>query len=77
MKKEDGENLEDCSREAYGEERLKAIEKVQSGKKTLEDICVGCGSDSIKIQHPLFVGGYCEDCDVISSFLSLLNLHLY
>lgn len=50
-------------KEDYFEERSAAIKKVRSGMKNLEDVCLGCGTHQVKIPHPLFVGGLCEDCE--------------
>ncbi|XP_071953679.1 DNA (cytosine-5)-methyltransferase 3C-like isoform X2 [Antedon mediterranea] len=44
--------------------RDEMIEKVKSGKITLEDMCIACGSCDVNDVHPLFIGGLCECCTV-------------
>ncbi|XP_036960493.1 DNA (cytosine-5-)-methyltransferase 3 beta, duplicate a [Acanthopagrus latus] len=37
-------------------------EKVKERGKTIEDVCLSCGSSEVDVQHPLFEGGLCQKC---------------
>jgi hypothetical protein len=37
--------------------------EVRSGKRQLEDLCLGCGSLELVTVHPLFIGGLCSVCE--------------
>ncbi|XP_034551862.1 DNA (cytosine-5-)-methyltransferase 3 beta, duplicate a isoform X2 [Notolabrus celidotus] len=37
-------------------------EKVKEKGKTVEDVCLSCGSSEIEVAHPLFEGGLCPRC---------------
>ncbi|XP_020491467.2 DNA (cytosine-5-)-methyltransferase 3 beta, duplicate a [Labrus bergylta] len=37
-------------------------EKVKQNGKTIEDVCLCCGSSEIEVVHPLFEGGLCLKC---------------
>lgn len=49
------------------------------------DICISCGSLNVTLEHPLFIGGMCQNCKVgnntpkevtPSLFLGIGNHHL-
>ncbi|KAM9351026.1 DNA (cytosine-5-)-methyltransferase 3 beta, duplicate a [Symphorus nematophorus] len=44
-----------CNRESI-------TEKVKEKGKTIEDVCLSCGSSEIEVSHPLFKGGLCLKC---------------
>uniref|UniRef100_UPI0037E7674B DNA (cytosine-5-)-methyltransferase 3 beta, duplicate a n=1 Tax=Semicossyphus pulcher TaxID=241346 RepID=UPI0037E7674B len=47
---------------AISYDRESIPEKVKGKGKTIEDVCLSCGSFEIEVQHPLFEGGLCLRC---------------
>ncbi|XP_065056739.1 DNA (cytosine-5)-methyltransferase 3A-like [Rhopilema esculentum] len=44
-------------------EDVKALfNEVLDGKRSIESLCLACGDTKISIQHPLFDGGLCAEC---------------
>ncbi|XP_078730459.1 DNA (cytosine-5)-methyltransferase 3A-like isoform X3 [Lampetra fluviatilis] len=44
--------------------REQIIQEVQEDIRTIEEICLSCGSPRICAQHPLFEGGICQSCQI-------------
>uniref|UniRef100_A0A8C5ADX9 DNA (cytosine-5-)-methyltransferase n=1 Tax=Gadus morhua TaxID=8049 RepID=A0A8C5ADX9_GADMO len=42
--------------------RERLISEVREKTRSIEEICISCGSLNISIQHPLFAGGMCQGC---------------
>ncbi|XP_072489990.1 DNA (cytosine-5)-methyltransferase 3A isoform X6 [Notamacropus eugenii] len=42
------------------EERL--VYEVRQKCRNIEDICISCGSLNVTLEHPLFIGGMCQNC---------------
>ncbi|XP_054651649.1 DNA (cytosine-5)-methyltransferase 3A-like isoform X6 [Dunckerocampus dactyliophorus] len=42
--------------------RERLIHEVRQKCRSIEDICISCGSLNVSIEHPLFAGGMCQGC---------------
>ncbi|KAG7261194.1 hypothetical protein CRUP_023813 [Coryphaenoides rupestris] len=45
--------------------RERLIFEVREKTRSIEEICISCGSLNISIQHPLFAGGMCQGCKCV------------
>ncbi|XP_023384266.1 DNA (cytosine-5)-methyltransferase 3A [Pteropus vampyrus] len=42
--------------------RERLVYEVRQKCRNIEDICISCGSLNVTLEHPLFVGGMCQNC---------------
>ncbi|XP_023682297.1 DNA (cytosine-5)-methyltransferase 3A isoform X1 [Paramormyrops kingsleyae] len=42
--------------------RERLVYEVRQKCRNIEDICISCGSLSVSLEHPLFIGGMCQSC---------------
>uniref|UniRef100_A0A3B5L8E0 Uncharacterized protein n=1 Tax=Xiphophorus couchianus TaxID=32473 RepID=A0A3B5L8E0_9TELE len=42
--------------------RERLVYEVRQKCRSLEDICISCGSLNVSLEHPLFAGGMCQSC---------------
>uniref|UniRef100_A0A8C3A2H5 DNA (cytosine-5-)-methyltransferase n=1 Tax=Cyclopterus lumpus TaxID=8103 RepID=A0A8C3A2H5_CYCLU len=42
--------------------RERLVQEVRQKCRSLEDICISCGSLNVSLEHPLFAGGMCQGC---------------
>ncbi|XP_075879326.1 DNA (cytosine-5)-methyltransferase 3A-like isoform X3 [Nelusetta ayraudi] len=42
--------------------RERLIHEVREKTRSIEDICISCGSLNVSLEHPLFAGGMCQSC---------------
>ncbi|XP_034714356.1 DNA (cytosine-5)-methyltransferase 3A isoform X5 [Etheostoma cragini] len=42
--------------------RERLVNEVRQKCRSIEDICISCGSLNVSIEHPLFAGGMCQSC---------------
>ncbi|KAM6913130.1 DNA (cytosine-5)-methyltransferase 3A isoform 2-T2 [Xenentodon cancila] len=42
--------------------RERLVYEVRQKCRSIEDICISCGSLSVSLKHPLFAGGMCQSC---------------
>ncbi|KAM6960941.1 DNA (cytosine-5)-methyltransferase 3A [Aplochiton taeniatus] len=42
--------------------RERLVNEVRQKCRSLEDICISCGSLNVSLEHPLFGGGMCQSC---------------
>uniref|UniRef100_A0A8C1J978 DNA (cytosine-5-)-methyltransferase n=1 Tax=Cyprinus carpio TaxID=7962 RepID=A0A8C1J978_CYPCA len=42
--------------------RERLVYEVRQKCKSIEDICISCGSLNVSLEHPLFIGGMCQSC---------------
>ncbi|XP_029972001.1 DNA (cytosine-5)-methyltransferase 3A isoform X5 [Salarias fasciatus] len=42
--------------------RERLVHEVRQKCRSLEDICISCGSLNVSLEHPLFAGGMCQSC---------------
>lgn len=42
--------------------RERLVYEVRQKCRSLEDICISCGSLNVSLEHPLFTGGMCQSC---------------
>ncbi|XP_041667947.1 DNA (cytosine-5)-methyltransferase 3A-like isoform X2 [Cheilinus undulatus] len=42
--------------------RERLVLEVRQKCRSLEDICISCGSLNVSLEHPLFAGGMCQSC---------------
>ncbi|XP_059501655.1 DNA (cytosine-5)-methyltransferase 3A isoform X8 [Stegostoma tigrinum] len=42
--------------------RERLVYDVRQNSRNIEDICLACGSQHISLEHPLFIGGMCQNC---------------
>ncbi|KAM8913285.1 DNA (cytosine-5)-methyltransferase 3A isoform 3-T3 [Spinachia spinachia] len=42
--------------------RERLVHEVREKCRSLEDICISCGSLNVSLEHPLFAGGMCQSC---------------
>ncbi|XP_031703181.1 DNA (cytosine-5)-methyltransferase 3A isoform X1 [Anarrhichthys ocellatus] len=42
--------------------RERLVQEVRQKCRSLEDICISCGSLNVSLEHPLFAGGMCQSC---------------
>ncbi|TKS86960.1 DNA (cytosine-5)-methyltransferase 3A [Collichthys lucidus] len=42
--------------------RERLIHEVRQKCRSIEDICISCGSLNVSLEHPLFAGGMCQSC---------------
>ncbi|XP_061700595.1 DNA (cytosine-5)-methyltransferase 3A isoform X2 [Syngnathoides biaculeatus] len=42
--------------------REQLIHEVRQKCRSIEDICISCGSLNVSLEHPLFAGGMCQGC---------------
>ncbi|CAG5866702.1 unnamed protein product [Menidia menidia] len=42
--------------------RERLVYEVRQKCRSLEDICISCGSLNVSLEHPLFAGGMCQGC---------------
>ncbi|XP_068607920.1 DNA (cytosine-5)-methyltransferase 3A-like isoform X2 [Brachionichthys hirsutus] len=42
--------------------RERLVQEVRQKCRSIEDICISCGSLSVSLEHPLFAGGMCQSC---------------
>ncbi|XP_078482133.1 DNA (cytosine-5)-methyltransferase 3A-like [Ciona intestinalis] len=48
----------------FTKQRSEVLIKVMEGLLNIENICLGCGNLEVTTQHPMFVGGLCQMCEV-------------
>ncbi|KAK7940408.1 hypothetical protein WMY93_003734 [Mugilogobius chulae] len=44
--------------------RERLVYEVRQKSRSIEDICISCGSLNVSLEHPLFSGGMCQGCKV-------------
>ncbi|OCT64683.1 DNA (cytosine-5)-methyltransferase 3A [Xenopus laevis] len=42
--------------------RERLLEEVKNNLRDIEDFCIACGSLNVTFEHPLFIGGMCQNC---------------
>ncbi|NXA59097.1 DNM3A methyltransferase, partial [Mohoua ochrocephala] len=42
--------------------RERLVYEVRQKCRNIEDICISCGSLNVTLEHPLFIGGMCQNC---------------
>nr|XP_046268743.1 DNA (cytosine-5)-methyltransferase 3A isoform X3 [Scatophagus argus] len=42
--------------------RERLVHEVRQKCRSIEDICISCGSLNVSLEHPLFAGGMCQSC---------------
>ncbi|XP_049452763.1 DNA (cytosine-5)-methyltransferase 3A isoform X2 [Epinephelus fuscoguttatus] len=42
--------------------RERLVHEVRQKCRSIEDICISCGSLNVTLEHPLFAGGMCQSC---------------
>ncbi|XP_040282951.1 DNA (cytosine-5)-methyltransferase 3A [Bufo bufo] len=42
--------------------RERLVYEVRQKSRSIEDICISCGSLNVTLEHPLFIGGMCQNC---------------
>ncbi|XP_070697829.1 DNA (cytosine-5)-methyltransferase 3A isoform X3 [Pempheris klunzingeri] len=42
--------------------RERLVQEVRQKCRSIEDICISCGSLNVTLEHPLFAGGMCQSC---------------
>ncbi|XP_020776185.1 DNA (cytosine-5)-methyltransferase 3A isoform X1 [Boleophthalmus pectinirostris] len=42
--------------------RERLVYEVRQKSRSIEDICISCGSLNVSLEHPLFSGGMCQSC---------------
>ncbi|XP_070776521.1 DNA (cytosine-5)-methyltransferase 3A isoform X2 [Enoplosus armatus] len=42
--------------------RERLVQEVRQKCRSIEDICISCGSLNVSLEHPLFAGGMCQSC---------------
>ncbi|XP_063297958.1 DNA (cytosine-5)-methyltransferase 3A-like isoform X2 [Pelobates fuscus] len=42
--------------------RERLVFEVRQKCRNIEDICISCGSLNVTLEHPLFIGGMCQNC---------------
>lgn len=42
--------------------RERLVYEVRQKSRSIEDICISCGSLTVSLEHPLFSGGMCQSC---------------
>uniref|UniRef100_A0ACB8G8J4 DNA (Cytosine-5)-methyltransferase 3A n=1 Tax=Sphaerodactylus townsendi TaxID=933632 RepID=A0ACB8G8J4_9SAUR len=42
--------------------RERLVYEVRQKCRNIEDICISCGSLNVSLEHPLFIGGMCQNC---------------
>uniref|UniRef100_A0A3B4BNA9 DNA (cytosine-5-)-methyltransferase n=1 Tax=Periophthalmus magnuspinnatus TaxID=409849 RepID=A0A3B4BNA9_9GOBI len=42
--------------------RERLVYEVRQKSRSIEDICISCGSLNVSLEHPLFAGGMCQSC---------------
>ncbi|XP_015204091.1 DNA (cytosine-5)-methyltransferase 3A isoform X6 [Lepisosteus oculatus] len=42
--------------------RERLVYEVRQKCRNIEDICISCGSLNVSLEHPLFLGGMCQNC---------------
>ncbi|XP_075197448.1 LOW QUALITY PROTEIN: DNA (cytosine-5)-methyltransferase 3A-like [Anomaloglossus baeobatrachus] len=42
--------------------RERLVYEVRQKSRHIEDICISCGSLNVGLEHPLFIGGMCQNC---------------
>lgn len=52
--------------------RIDTFDLVREGKLEIQDVCLGCGHTKAVVDHPLFVGGICQQCK--ESFMECVYL---
>uniref|UniRef100_A0A8D0H9Q5 DNA (cytosine-5-)-methyltransferase n=1 Tax=Sphenodon punctatus TaxID=8508 RepID=A0A8D0H9Q5_SPHPU len=45
--------------------RVRLVYEVRQKCRNIEDICISCGSLNVTLEHPLFIGGMCQNCKVL------------
>ncbi|XP_064411609.1 DNA (cytosine-5)-methyltransferase 3A isoform X3 [Latimeria chalumnae] len=42
--------------------RERLIYEIRQKCRNIEDLCIACGSLNVSLEHPLFIGGMCQNC---------------
>uniref|UniRef100_A0A452HGU3 PWWP domain-containing protein n=1 Tax=Gopherus agassizii TaxID=38772 RepID=A0A452HGU3_9SAUR len=54
--------------------RERLVYEVRQKCRNIEDICISCGSLNVTLEHPLFIGGMCQNCKVWSGGSLLVSV---